>query len=159
MSLGYGDVQSIRNAAKTLHAAGFVVAAAAGNGDFAGVPLNACLESPAGNPSSLTVGSTTSADNESSFSNYGACVDLLAPGSSIKSAWVGSDSAFHTQSGTSMATPHAAGVAAQYLDLFPTASASTVINAIKANTTNGVITLHALSAANGTPNKLLFTNY
>jgi aqualysin 1 len=159
MSLGYGDVQSIRNAAKELHAAGYVVVAAAGNGNFAGTPQNACLQAPAGNPSSLTVGSTTSTDNESSFSNYGTCVDLLAPGSSITSAWASSDSATNTISGTSFAAPHAAGVAALYLDAHPSASATTTINAIKTNATVGVITRHALSVANGTPNKLLYTSY
>jgi len=155
MSLGYGDVQSVRDMAGRLYTKGFVVVAAAGNGDFAGTPQNACQQSPAGYANALTVGSTTSADHESSFSNYGSCVDLLAPGSSIKSAWIGSDTASYTQSGTSMATPHVAGVAALYLDLHPTALPSTVNNAIKVNATSGVITLN--NPFSGTPNKLLYT--
>jgi subtilisin family serine protease len=159
MSLGYGDVSSVRDMAKRLHAAGYVVVAAAGNGNYAGTPQNACLQSPAGNPSSLTVGSTTKLDAESSFSNYGTCVDLLAPGSSIRSAWIGSDTATFTMSGTSMAAPHAAGVVAQYLSTHTTASASTVVSAIVANTTVGEISLHSLSASNGTPNRLLYTDY
>jgi subtilisin family serine protease len=155
MSLGYGDEQSVRDMAGRLYTRGFVVVAAAGNGDFAGTPQNACQQSPAGYANALTVGSTTSADHESSFSNYGTCVDLLAPGSSIKSAWIGSDTASYTQSGTSMATPHVAGVAALYLDLYPTALPSTVNNAIKTNATSGVITLN--NPFSGTPNKLLYT--
>jgi subtilisin family serine protease len=155
MSLGYGDLQSVRDAAARLYQDGHVVVAAAGNGDFAGTPQNACQQSPAGYANALTVGSTTSADHESSFSNYGTCVDLLAPGSSIKSAWIGSDTASFTMSGTSMATPHVAGVAALYLDLHPTALPSTVGNAIKVNATSGVITLN--NPFSGTPNKLLYT--
>jgi subtilisin family serine protease len=155
MSLGYGDVQSVRDMAGRLYTNGFVVVAAAGNGDFAGTPQNACQQSPAGYPNALTVGSTTSADHESSFSNYGTCVDLLAPGSSIKSAWIGSDTASNTRSGTSMAAPHVAGVAALYLDLFNTASPATVNSAVKSAATSGVITLN--NPFSMTPNKLLYT--
>jgi subtilisin family serine protease len=155
MSLGYGDVQSVRDMAGRLYTKGFVVVAAAGNGDFAGTPQNACQQSPAGYANALTVGSTTSADHESSFSNYGTCVDLLAPGSSIKSAWIGSDTASYTNSGTSMAAPHVAGVAALYLDLFNTATPATVNSAIKTNATSGVLTMNNIFS--GTPNKLLHT--
>ena len=155
MSLGYGDVQSVRDAAARLYQDRHVVVAAAGNGDFAGNPQNACLQSPAGYANALTVGATTSADHEWSASNYGACVDVLAPGSSITSAWASSDVATNTQSGTSMATPHVAGVAALYLDLYPLAFPSTVNNAIKVNATSGVITLN--NPFSQTPNKLLYT--
>jgi len=155
MSLGYGDVQSVRDMAGRLYANGFVVVAAAGNGDFAGTPQNACQQSPAGYANALTVGSTTSADHESSFSNYGPCVDLLAPGSSIRSAWMGTDTSTAIKSGTSMAAPHVSGVAALYLDLFNAATPATVNNAVKTNATSGVITLNNLFS--GTPNKLLYT--
>jgi subtilisin family serine protease len=159
MSLGYGNVQSVRDATQAVYAAGYVPVAAAGNGDFAGTPQNACSQAPAGATNALTVGSTRSDDTESSFSNYGRCVDLLAPGSGITSAWIGGDLATNVRSGTSMAAPHAAGVAAQILYNSPAATPLTVMNLMKAIATPGVITLHALSAGNYTPNRLLFTSY
>jgi aqualysin 1 len=159
MSLGYGNVQSVRDMAARLFAAGYVVVAAAGNGDFAGTPQDACLQSPAGAPNAITVGATTSTDAESSFSNFGTCVDILAPGSGITSAWIGSDSAKATQSGTSMATPHVAGVAAQYLRTNPTATPGGVWKAIWIISTTGALPMHSASVSNGTPNRLLFTNF
>jgi subtilisin family serine protease len=159
MSLGYGDVQSVRDAAETLVKYGFFVAAAAGNGNFAGTPQNACLQSPAGAPSVMTVGSTRSDDYESSFSNYGRCVDILAPGSSVTSLWIGSYTATNTISGTSMATPHVAGVGALYLSLYPSSTPYQVTTAIKSIATLNTITLHTYSAHYGTPNLFLFTKF
>ena len=159
MSLGYGDVQAVREAAEKLVSAGFFVAAAAGNGDFAGTPQNACYQSPAGAPNVMTVGSTRSDDNESSFSNYGRCVDILAPGSSVTSIWVGSYTATNTISGTSMATPHVAGVGALYLSSYPSSTPAQVTSAIKLIATPNTIGLHAYSAHYGTPNLLLFTKF
>jgi subtilisin family serine protease len=159
MSLGYGDVASVRDMATRLYYAGFVVTAAAGNGNFAGTPQDACDQSPAGARDILTVGSTRSDDHESSWSNYGLCVDLLAPGSSIRSAWVGSDTASYVDSGTSMAAPHVAGVAAQYLSLNPTANPLTVSLSIKSSATSNAITFNSTSLYGGTPNKLLYTSY
>ncbi len=159
MSLGYGDVQSVRDAAERLVKYGFFVAAAAGNGDFAGTPQNACYQAPAGAPSVMTVGSTRSDDYESSFSNYGRCVDILAPGSSVTSLWVGSYTATNTISGTSMATPHVAGVGALYLDSYPLSTPAQVTTAIKGLATPNTIVLHAHSAHYATPNLLLFTKY
>ncbi len=159
MSLGYGDLQSVRDAAANLVSAGYFVAAAAGNGDFAGTPQNACLQSPAGAGAVMTVGATTSSDNESSFSNYGTCVDILAPGSSINSALHTSDTASGLKSGTSMATPHVAGVAALYLQGSSNAAPWLVTAALKSVATPNTIVLHSASAANGTPNLFLFTSY
>jgi subtilisin family serine protease len=159
MSLGYGDVQSVRDAAETLVKYGYFVAAAAGNGDYAGTPQNACYQAPAGAPSVMTVGSTRSDDYESSFSNYGRCVDILAPGSSVTSIWIGSYTATNTISGTSMATPHVAGVAAQYLSWYTTATPADVTAAIKSLATLNTIVLHAHSAHYGTPNLMLYTKY
>jgi subtilisin family serine protease len=159
MSLGYGDVESVRVAAGRMIDAGHFLAAAAGNGNFAGTPQNACLQSPAGQVKAMTVGSTTSTDGESSFSNYGKCVDILAPGSSIKSAWASSDTATSVRSGTSMATPHVAGVAAQYLQAAPGTAPATIHSYLWNTATVGRITLHAQSVAGLTPNRLLFTRF
>jgi aqualysin 1 len=157
MSLGYGDRQSVRDAATSLVSYGYFVAAGAGNGNYAQVPQNACLESPGGAPAVMTVGSTTSSDHESYFSNYGRCVDILAPGSSITSTWIGSSTATYTLSGTSMATPHVAGAAALYLSIDPSASPAQVTNALLSISTRDRITLNAASLSGGTPNRLLFS--
>jgi subtilisin family serine protease len=159
MSLGYGNLSSVRTAASSLVAAGFTLVAAAGNGDFAGTPIDACTESPAGAPTVITVGSTTSTDTESSFSNYGSCVDILAPGSAIYSSDYLVTNQVVTRSGTSMASPHVAGVAAQYLQTNPTASPGGVWKAIWENSVTGTISRHRLSIYYGTPNRFLFTNW
>ncbi|HEU0300772.1 MAG TPA: S8 family peptidase [Longimicrobium sp.] len=159
MSLGYGNVQSVRDAATNLVNAGFTVVVAAGNGNFVGNPINACTEAPAGAPAVITVGATTSTDAESSFSNYGTCVDILAPGSAIYSSDYLVDNQVVTKSGTSMASPHVAGVAAQYLALNPTATPAQVWSAIQGISVSGTISLHRSSRKGGTPNRFLFTNY
>ena len=157
MSLGYGDVQSLRDAVEGAIAAGVSFAVAAGNGDFLGRPLNACFESPAGAPNAVTVGSTTSADNESSFSNYGTCVDILAPGSGITSADYSTNTGSISKSGTSMASPHVAGAMALYLEGNSAASPAEVTNALKSNGTANTITRHSSSTTYGTPNLFLYT--
>jgi subtilisin family serine protease len=159
MSLGYGNLSSVRTAASNLVAAGFTVVAAAGNGDFAGVPIDACTESPAGAPTVITVGATTSTDAESSFSNYGSCVDILAPGSGIYSSDYLVTNQVVPRSGTSMAAPHVAGVAAQYLQTHPTATPGAVWKAIWTISVTGTITRHRQSVFYGTPNRFLFTNW
>ncbi len=156
MSLGYGDVQSLRDAVENSIAAGIVYAVAAGNGNFIGIPQDACRESPAGAPNALTVGATSSSDAEASFSNYGACVDILAPGVAVQSAWYTSNTATNTISGTSMATPHVAGVAALYLQGNAQASPAQVAGALTANATSDRIDLHRRSRQNGTTNRLLY---
>jgi aqualysin 1 len=115
--------------------------------------MDACGYSPAAALSALTVGSSTSSDARSSFSNFGPCVDLFAPGSSILAATYESNTATGTKSGTSMAAPHVAGVVALYLAANPTASAYTVHKAMVDAATPGVLT----SIGAGSPNLLLFS--
>jgi subtilisin family serine protease len=150
MSLGGGASTALDNAVASSVASGVTYAIAAGNSN-----QNACNFSPARTGSAITVGATTSTDARASYSNYGSCLDLFAPGSSITSAWIGSNTATNTISGTSMATPHVAGVAALYLQSNPGAAPSTVRNAIVANGTTGKVT----NPRNGSPNILLFSNY
>jgi PKD repeat protein len=157
MSLGYGNVQSIRDAVEDLSSKGVTSVAAAGNGNFLGTPQNACSQAPAGAPSAITVGASSSSDTEASFSNYGTCVDILAPGVSITSAWYTSNTATNTISGTSMATPHVVGAVALYLTAEGNQSPSNVQNAIIANASLNKISLHSASLNNGTPNRLLYT--
>ncbi|XP_022106110.1 uncharacterized protein LOC110987578 [Acanthaster planci] len=107
MSLGGGKIESINNAVSRMHNAGITVVVSAGNDDWP-----ACWNSPASAPKAITVGSTTDTDARSYFSNYGTCVDIFAPGSSILSAGIKTDRETTYKSGTSMACPHVSGVAA-----------------------------------------------
>jgi subtilisin family serine protease len=135
MSLGGGFSQALNDAVTASVNDGVVYAVAAGNGYG-----NACDGSPATTAVALTVGATNSSDVEASFSDRGPCLDIWAPGVSITSAWIGSNSATETISGTSMATPHVAGASALYLENNPTATATDVDNALSANATTGKIT-------------------
>jgi subtilisin family serine protease len=150
MSLGGSASSSLDTAVNNAISDGVTFAVAAGNSN-----RNACNYSPARVAAALTVGATTSSDARASYSNYGSCLDLFAPGSSITSAWYTSTTATNTISGTSMATPHVAGVAAQYLQGNPGASPATVSSAIITNATTGKVT----SAGRNSPNRLLFTAY
>ena len=148
MSLGGGASSALDNAVTNSINSGVTYAVAAGNDG-----LNACNYSPARAAAAITVGSTTSTDARSSFSNYGTCLDVFAPGSSITSSWYTSDTATNTISGTSMATPHVAGVAALYLQGNTGAAASTVRDAIVNTSTANVVT----GAGTGSPNRLLYS--
>ena len=148
MSLGGGASSALDTAVNNLSNSGVAIAVAAGNSN-----TNACNSSPARAANAITVGSTTSTDSRSSFSNFGSCLDLFAPGSGILSAWIGSTTATRTISGTSMASPHVAGVAALYKQANPSASASTVRNAIVNGATTNVVT----NAGTGSPNRLLYS--
>ncbi|MGH8883007.1 MAG: S8 family peptidase, partial [Stackebrandtia sp.] len=117
MSLGGGASSAVDTAVNNAINAGVTFVVAAGNSN-----ANACNYSPARTASALTIGASTSTDARSSFSNYGSCVDLFAPGVSIRSTLPASDTATGLKSGTSMATPHVAGVAAQFLQTAPVAT-------------------------------------
>jgi subtilisin family serine protease len=148
MSLGGGASSSLDTAVNNAINRGVTFAVAAGNSN-----ANACNYSPARVAAAITVGSTTSSDARSSFSNFGTCVDIFAPGSSITSAWSTSNTATRTISGTSMASPHVAGAAALYLQANPGATNATVRNAL----VNGSTTNRISSVGTGSPNRLLYT--
>ena len=154
MSLGGSGSSAVDTATNNLINDGVATAVAAGNGNFIGRQANACNYSPARVPAAMTISATDSVDRKASWANYGDCVDWFAPGVSITSAWYTSNSATNTISGTSMASPHAAGVAALYLEANPLAMPSAVRNAIYDATTKGVVT--SSSTAN---NHLLFSAF
>jgi subtilisin family serine protease len=148
MSLGGSPSAALDAAVASSIAAGVTYAVAAGNSN-----ASACTQSPARLAAALTVGATTSTDARASFSNYGSCVDMFAPGSGITSAWNTSDTATTSLSGTSMATPHVTGAAALYLQGHASASPAQVAQAVIAQATLNRVT----SAGTGSPNRLLYT--
>jgi subtilisin family serine protease len=151
MSLGGGVNQALDDAVSRSIASGISYAVAAGNGDFLGRPANACGFSPARTPNAITVGATQRTDASATFSNFGPCLDIWAPGVGITSSWIGNPNATNTISGTSMAAPHVAGAAAVYLSANPTSSPQQVRDALVNGATNGKVT----NPGAGSPNKLL----
>jgi subtilisin family serine protease len=154
MSLGGGASSALDTAVRNSIADGVSYAVAAGNGNIFGQQVNACNVSPARVAEAMTISATDSNDRKASWANYGNCVDWFAPGVSITSAWYTSNTATRTISGTSMATPHTAGVAAQYLQTSPGASPATVRSTLFNLTTKSIVT-----SSSTTNNHLLFTNF
>lgn len=148
LSLG-GNPSSVLDAAVSKSiSSGVTYTVAAGNSG-----ADACDSSPARMAAVITVGASTDDDRRAPFSDYGSCVDVFAPGADITSAWGTSDSATDTVSGTSMASPHAAGVAALYLQDHSSAAPSEVSSAITSSSTSGVLS----DVGNGSPNRLLYS--
>lgn len=137
-------------AVRTSVTEGVVYVVAAGNSG-----IDACNVSPARESTAITVGATSEADQRANFSNYGPCLDLFAPGVNILSAWHTGDNATQTVSGTSMAAPHVAGVAALFLENAPSALPAEVADALINAATHGVIG----NAGSGSPNRLLYSRF
>lgn len=150
MSLGGSASSSLDTAVANTIASGVSFAVAAGNSN-----ANACNYSPARTASAITVGATTNTDARASYSNFGTCLDIFAPGSNITSAWHSGTTATNTISGTSMASPHVAGAAALYLAANPTATPTAVRDALVNQSTPNLVT----SAGTGSPNRLLYTGF
>lgn len=148
MSLGGGASTSVNASVAGAVSKGVTMVVAAGNSN-----ANACNYSPSGEPSAITVGATTSSDARASYSNYGSCVDIFAPGSSITSAWNTSDTASNTISGTSMAAPHVTGVAVLALAANSAASPAAVASFLITNATANRLR----SIGTGSPNLLVYS--
>lgn len=144
MSLGGSGSASLDKAVEAVVADGVTVVVAAGNSN-----VDACTTSPARVPAVLTVGATASNDGRASFSNFGSCLDIFAPGVSITSAWNTSRTATNVLSGTSMASPHVAGVAALLLS----EGIGDVAGTLLSRATTGAVG----GAGIGSPNRLVYS--
>lgn len=149
MSLSGSADSVLDNAMSIMAGEGLFIAVAAGNNN-----ANACSYSPARSAAVTTAGSTTSTDVRSSFSNYGSCVDIFAPGSSITSTYITSNTTLSFMSGTSMAAPHVTGAAARYLSSFPEAGKQEITDAILNSATKNVLS----NIGTDSPNRLLNVN-
>jgi subtilisin family serine protease len=149
MSLGGGASTATDNAITNAVNRNIPTVVAAGNEN-----QNACNVSPARAPAAITVGAISDTDSRASFSNFGSCVDVFAPGTSVRGAWFNSNTATNTIDGTSMASPHVAGAVAQFLQRNPNASAAAVAGALLTSATPGCVT-----GANGSPNLILFNDF
>lgn len=150
MSLGAAANSALDNAVYNSILNGVTYVVAAGNDN-----ANACNYSPARTAGTITVGATASNDYRASFSNYGGCVDIFAPGVGITSAWRTSNTATNVLNGTSMAAPHVTGVVALYLQNNPSATPATVRSTIFSVATSGIVR----SAGTGSYNRLVYNPY
>ncbi|KAI8866375.1 subtilisin-like protein, partial [Ramicandelaber brevisporus] len=151
MSLGGGVSSTVNAAATAAVNAGVHVAVAAGNS-----AADACTFSPASATGVLTVSASDVNDKFATFSNWGSCVEVIAPGVNVLSAWSTSDTATNTISGTSMASPHSAGILAYYASLSATSyTPAALISKVQSTATSGKIT-NILGS--GTPNLLVYNS-
>lgn len=148
MSLGGPASSTLDGAVRNLIAKGVTVVVAAGNSN-----ADACNYSPSRVLDAISVGATSNNDARASYSNYGTCLDLFAPGSAITSTWLGS-SGTNSISGTSMASPHVAGVIARFLAQNPGLTPAQVSNSVKTSSTKNQV----IGAGTGSLNQLLFLN-
>lgn len=146
MSLGGGASTSLDSAVENLFNNGYVMVVAAGNSN-----TDACSSSPARVSKAITVAATDNTDTRASYSNYGSCVDIFAPGSQINSSWIGSNTATKVLNGTSMAAPHTAGIAAQMLQSTPSATPQTISTNLLNQASSNVV-----KNPSGSPNRLLY---
>ena len=150
MSLGGAINRAADAAVRNSIRAGVTYVIAAGNGNS-----DASTYSPANVTEAITVGATNQSDSRGEFSNYGPTLDLFAPGVAIPSAWIGGDLMIATATGTSMASPHVAGVVALYLQTHRTASPASVRSVVVGTSTPEVV----INPGQQSPNRLLFTDY
>lgn len=150
MSIGGPVSQAENDAVAASVAAGVVYSVSAGNNN-----VNACSQSPAAEPSAITTAATNKQDRRASFSNFGTCVDIFAPGVNITAGWIGSNTATAVVSGTSMAAPHVAGVAGLYLEANPSSTPAQVTTALINNSTLNKVT----NPGAGSPNRLLYMGF
>ncbi|WP_211355148.1 S8 family serine peptidase [Blastococcus colisei] len=149
LSLGGPASTTLDNAVQSTINDGVAVVVAAGNANE-----DACATSPARVAAALTIGATDKADARASFSNYGSCLDLFAPGVGVVSTWYTSSTATATLSGTSMASPHGAGAAAALLEVEPGLSPAALGDRLVATATTGVVT----GGGTGSPNRMLWAD-